>query len=121
MTLERSEALLRSVLLPAGSDPPSEWETSEFLHYTLAQKCPWRFEEVVRERKALFEETLAAVMKDLRKESEAYKFGTMLMTKNELTRKLTAKMGGKLPSAAEVDMVSAINTHNIRDACPGCD
>lgn len=103
LTLERSAALLQSVL-PAGSDPPSEWECSEFLHYTLGVKCAWRLEELQRDRKQRFEETLRAVMRALRKESEDYRFGTLVMTKNELTRKLTAGLGGKLPSAEEVDL-----------------
>ena len=103
LTLERSYALLQAVL-PADADPPSEWEATEFMHYTLGQKCAWRLEELQRARKAQFEDTLRTVMRALRKESEEYRFGTLVMTKNELTRKLTAGMGGKLPSAEEVDL-----------------
>jgi hypothetical protein len=42
-------------------------------------------------------------MKDLRAESDAYRFGSLPMTKNELTRRLTTAMQGQLPSAAEVE------------------
>jgi hypothetical protein len=95
---DRSEALLRQ----AGQDP-GEWELSEFINHTLATKVPWRHAELLRERKAFFEQCLERLMKELRAESDSYKYGTMQMTKNELTRKLTAAMGGKLPSANEVE------------------
>jgi len=101
LTLERSAELLQPVLADP-TTPPSDWECNEFLAHTLKTKCAWRYEEVVRERRDEFEKVLAAVMADLRKESEAYRHGTLTLTKNELTRKLIAKMG-KLPSAAEVE------------------
>jgi hypothetical protein len=113
LTPARSAELLEQALrLQQGVPPeapataavlPSEWETSEFFAHTLEQKCPWRFAEVQRERKAYFERVLAELMRTLRRESESYMHGSMQMTKNELTRRLTVAMGGKLPSADEVD------------------
>jgi len=82
---------------------PSEWETNEFMLHTLKTHCRWRYEELLRERKENFERVLAELMRALRRESEAYTHGTMQMTKNELTRRLTTAMGGKLPSAEEVE------------------
>jgi len=99
LTLERSEELLRL----AGDPSPAEWDVSEFFAHTLATLCPWRYAEVQRERKAFFESCLARTMRELRAESDAYRHGTMQMTKNELTRKLTVAMGGKLPSFTEVE------------------
>jgi hypothetical protein len=99
LTVKRSEELLKE----AGDGSPLEWDISEFFQHTLSTKVPWRWAELVRERKEFFEQCLAKVMRDLRQESDNYRHGTMLMTKNELTRKLTVAMGGKLPSAEEVD------------------
>jgi len=96
----RSEELLHE------DDPScgvSEWEVNEFLQHTLAVHVPWRHAELQRERRAVFEAALTEVMRQLRKESDAYLYGTMKMTKNELTRRLTKVMGGKLPSSAEVE------------------
>lgn len=98
LTRDRSEFLLRS----SGADP-AEWDIAEFFDYTLATKCPWRHAELARERKVFFNERLELVLKELRAESDRYKHGTMAMTKNDLTRRLTAAMDGKLPSAAEVE------------------
>lgn len=112
LTAERSEQLLTVALRqqhgvspdapPTAAVLPSEWEVSEFFHYTLQQQCPWRFAEVQRERRAYFERVLSELMRTLRRESETAQT-TMQMTKNELTRRLTVAMGGKLPSADEVD------------------
>lgn len=99
LTPKRSEELLRA----HGDPTPSEWDITEFFHHTLETKCRWRFDEMLRERKSFFESALTKMMKELRAESDAYRHGTMLMTKNELTRKLTQAMNGKLPSASEVE------------------
>lgn len=96
---ERTIELLKE----STQDEPIEWDINEFLHHTLQTKCRWRYDELIRERKAFFEDCLKRLMKDLRAESDAYRHGTMLMTKNELTRRLTKVMGGKLPSASEVE------------------
>ena len=99
LTRDRSTELLRE----AGDSSPSDWDVSEFLNHTLATKVPWRHAELLRERKEFFETCLARMMKELRAESDSYRHGTMQMTKNELTRKLTQAMGGTLPTANEVE------------------
>lgn len=109
LTRERSAALLRAHA-QSKADPgadalslePSEWETNEFFNHTLEQRCAWRYAEVQRERKAFFESCLDRVKASLRAESDAYRHGSLAITKNELTRRLTREMG-MLPTAAEVD------------------